>query len=85
MTLFRANLSGAHLKEASLSSSLLPVANLSEADLPRTNLNDVYGITQEQLNSTCGDERTWLPAGLTTRRCKTEPAPDDTVIGKQAE
>jgi uncharacterized protein YjbI with pentapeptide repeats len=70
-----ANLSGADLTGATLHRSVFHAANLSGAIFKRaylywarfegTDLSGVRDLTQEQLDITCGDANTKLPAGLT--------------------
>jgi uncharacterized protein YjbI with pentapeptide repeats len=78
-----ANLSGADLNEADLSDANLSGANLtgadlrganlSDADLSAANLTEVKNLTQEQLDTACGDADTKLPEGLKVKDCP--PAP----------
>jgi hypothetical protein len=68
-----ANLSGAYMNRADLSGAFLNVANLRGADLSRAHLSgaDLRGainLTQEKLNTACGDDETTLP-GLTVPLC----------------
>jgi uncharacterized protein YjbI with pentapeptide repeats len=67
--LSNANLSNANLSNANLSGANLGGANLSRAELFNANftgakLVEVRGLTQEQVNSTCGDRLTELPPGF---------------------
>jgi hypothetical protein len=70
-TLNEANLKGAQLVFADLRGAFLAKADLTDARLGQVDLRGAYllgvrGLTQEQLFSTCGDERTKLPPGLMT-------------------
>jgi uncharacterized protein YjbI with pentapeptide repeats len=56
------NLRGAFVEGAHLSETNLQGADLSEVDLTR-----VKGLTPKQLAYTCGDSKTALPKGWTTR------------------
>jgi uncharacterized protein YjbI with pentapeptide repeats len=61
-----ANLREANLREASLSGANLSGADLREANLTRANLSganltEAKNLTQDQLNTACGDEQTKLP------------------------
>jgi Pentapeptide repeats (8 copies) len=74
-----AGLGRANLRGADLQRSWLSLANLAEADLQGANLRGAYlgganlqgakNLTQDQLDSACGDEKTRLPASLTIRTC----------------
>lgn len=59
-----ASLVGAHLGGARVAGALLTGANLSGAELA-----EAIGLTQDQLNTACGDATTTLPAGMTIARC----------------
>lgn len=59
-----ASLVGAHLGGARLNGAVLAGANLSGAELAES-----IGLTQEQLNTACGDATTTLPSGMTIARC----------------
>ncbi len=61
-SLMRASLDGARLCGAQLNGAHLDGAMLVAADLER-----VTGLTQEQLNTACGDAETKLPDGWTIR------------------
>jgi len=83
----RANLAHANLQEANLRSATLSGANLSGAQLNRAdlhhaklhgaNLSLVSGLTQAQLDTTCVDDQTKLPAELS------RPAPCATAKTKR--
>jgi hypothetical protein len=74
-----ANLTDANLTRAKLAGANLIRANLSGANLTRTILTGAIlteadllgskGLTQEQLDTACGDHVTKLPPGLTLRKC----------------
>jgi hypothetical protein len=74
-----AELGGALLASASFRNADLHGTNFSGADFSGTdisdavlrgaNLSDAQNLTQEQLDTACGDERTRLPPGLTIRPC----------------
>ena len=83
----RANLQGADLFGANLREADLDGANLQGADLDRANLQgaDLYeaklqgaelrygeGLTQEELDGACGDEKTELPSGMSIKPCPQE-------------
>jgi uncharacterized protein YjbI with pentapeptide repeats len=59
-----ATLVGAYLGGARLGGVVLTGANLSGAELA-----SATGLTQDQLNTACGDATTTLPAGLTVPAC----------------
>ncbi len=68
-TLARANLQGASLYHANLKEADLEAANLQEASLQETNLSGAdlrspIGLTQEQIDQACTDEKTLLAEGL---------------------
>jgi hypothetical protein len=72
-----ADLRWAYLEGTNLQGADLSDANLGEADLRAANLQgakllDVRGLTQEQLNQACGDEKTMLPLGFTIKACEGE-------------
>jgi len=58
-------------------------ATFTNADLTGADLTTVTGLTQEQLNSACGNSMTKLPAGLKVQECtmlslaRNEPEPDN--------
>lgn len=54
-----AGLNGAHLQGSKLERADLEYANLKGADL-----QDASGLTQKQLDASCGDQETKLPPGL---------------------
>jgi len=60
-----ADLGGAKLQRANLNN-----AELQEANLRWANLSDCKNLTQEQLNSACGNDQTKLPPGLTIKKCE---------------
>ena len=59
-----ASMVGAHLGGARMNGAVLTGANVSGAELA-----DAVGLTQEQLNTACGDGTTTLPDGMTIPRC----------------
>jgi uncharacterized protein YjbI with pentapeptide repeats len=69
------NLTGVNLTGSLLSRSVFHNATLKGANLTRaylywvriegTDLSEVVGLTQAQLDMTCGDDKTMIPAGLT--------------------
>lgn len=66
----KANLDRADLRKARLYEADLRGANVIEASLDRTelqgaNLEDTKGLTQEQINQACVDDKTKLPSGVT--------------------
>lgn len=68
--LYGANLSGAELYSADLSGANLFTANLSGADLSGAKLSGAHlNLTQEQLDTACGNADTKLPEGLTIKPC----------------
>jgi uncharacterized protein YjbI with pentapeptide repeats len=71
-------LDGADLRDADLSRADLSDADLSRADLSRANLSDAHGLTQQRLNTACGDApQLPFPHRLSVKNCvppKTEPA-----------
>ena len=76
--LISADLNDADLTDASLFGAKLTGANLSSADLTGANLSsaDLTGmesLKQEQLDSACGDEYTFLPVD----HLNIKPCPDD--------
>lgn len=64
-----ANLSGAQLVGAHLGGARLTGVVLTGANASGAELSDAIGLTQEQLNTACGDATTVLPAGMTIPRC----------------
>ncbi|GGD01173.1 pentapeptide repeat-containing protein [Aquisalinus flavus] len=57
-------MTGAILRETDMAGAIFTNADLSGADL-----STVTGLTQEQLNSACGNSMTRLPAGLKVQEC----------------
>ncbi len=79
--LFRTNLQGANLFDANLRRADLQEANLSFANLQGTNLvsanlTNAEGITREQLDEACGDDKTRLPDDLADYQMKACPKPE---------
>lgn len=73
-TLRNTNLTGANLSNANLTESSLWYADLSEANLTGADLSGAYvelarNLTQDALNSACGNEKTVLPDGLSIKTC----------------
>jgi hypothetical protein len=68
--LSHANLMYADLSGADLTGTDLSGAILIGADLPNANLSNVKGLTQQELDMACGDERTQLPPGFNVKFCK---------------
>jgi uncharacterized protein YjbI with pentapeptide repeats len=60
-----ADLNDAHLSGANLYSANLGDAKLSGADLSGADLSHAFGVTQEQINAACVDEKTSLPPDIT--------------------
>ena len=83
--LSKAHLVAANLREAELSETNLREADLRAADLFEANLSgadlfgaDLFGaknLTQEQLDTACGDDDTKLPEGLTIKPCEPNATP----------
>ena len=69
-TLASTNLTGADLTNADLRGADLRGAELKDADLRDANLSRAHNLHLRQLDSTCGDEHTKLPKGLTIKTCK---------------
>ena len=67
--LFLADLSAANLRGADLTDAILRGAVLTDADLTDADLSGALYLTQEQLNTACGDKDTKLPDGLTIPMC----------------
>jgi hypothetical protein len=72
--LIRAKLSDADLRGANLSGAKLTGANLSGANLSAANarfplLKKATVVSQEQLDTACGDAETQLPDGMTIKLC----------------
>ena len=59
----------ADLADAKLQKADLFKADLQEAELKHTNLEGAEGLTQEQLDGACGDEKTKLPHLLSIKLC----------------
>jgi uncharacterized protein YjbI with pentapeptide repeats len=70
-----ADLSGANLNGANLRGAKLRGAGLRGADLSGADLSGADGVTQEQLDEACGDNKTQLPEGLTIRTCPVAAPP----------
>jgi len=64
-----ADMSGANLSDSDLSDADLSGAIFSATQARGTDFSKAKGLTQAQLNGTCGDARTRAPAGLTVPRC----------------
>jgi uncharacterized protein YjbI with pentapeptide repeats len=64
-----ANLNGASLVGAYFGSSRFTGARLDGANLSGAELGEARGLTQEQLNTACGDGTTTLPTGMTVPAC----------------
>lgn len=64
-----ANLEGATLVGGYFGGARFEGAALAGANLSGAELAGAHGLTQEQLNTACGDATTTLPAGLTAPRC----------------
>jgi uncharacterized protein YjbI with pentapeptide repeats len=64
-----ANLDGASLVGVHFGSARMTGARMAEANLSGAELADTQGLTQEQLNTACGDATTTLPQGMTIPRC----------------
>ncbi len=60
----QANLTGANLVQADLRRANLEGADLNRTDLRGAILTGVVGLSQEQINRACVDEKTRLPVGL---------------------
>ncbi len=73
--LFRANLQGATLYDADLQRADLRSANLQGAYLGGANLTKAMGLTREQLDGACGDDKTTLPDYLADYEMKPCPTP----------
>jgi len=71
-----ANLQGADLWFANLQGALLQGAKLQGADLTDANLTKAIGLTQEQLDEACGDDKTKLPDYLADYKMKACPEPE---------
>ncbi len=64
-----ADLGAANLSESDLSKGKFANANLQDADLTGADFRNSEGLTQNQLELACGDERTRVPEPLTVRLC----------------
>jgi len=64
----RAYLARSDLRQAQLSNADLTDAELYLADLRGADLSQVLGLVEAQLEETCGDDTTKLPAGLAAPR-----------------
>ena len=64
-----AKLQKAYLRYESLQKADLGGAKLRGAILNLTDLNGCNNLTQKQLDSACGNEKTILPRGLTIKKC----------------
>jgi uncharacterized protein YjbI with pentapeptide repeats len=64
-----ANLSGASLVGAHFGGARLAGAALTGANASGAEMAEALGLTQDQLNTACGDATTTLPAGMTIPRC----------------
>lgn len=62
--LTNANFVGAYLEHANFRGAILDGVNFSGAEM-----STATGLTQRQMDQTCGDESTELPAGLRIPRC----------------
>ncbi|HFB54908.1 MAG TPA: pentapeptide repeat-containing protein, partial [Hellea balneolensis] len=60
-------------------------AVFERAEFTDSNLAKVIGLTQEQINTSCGNEKTELPTGLTLMNCEDLPdeenAEENTFLG----
>ena len=68
----RANLEDANLQGADLAGANLQGADLYEAKLQGAELRYGEGLTQEELDGACGDEKTELPSGMSIKPCPQE-------------
>ena len=71
--LAKAKLKGAHMPGANLTKVNFEQADLTEANFRGANLAKAKNLTQQQLDTACGDEKTRLPKGLTIKPCKKKP------------
>jgi hypothetical protein len=69
-SLYKANLTGADLFGADLTTADLDGTNLSGANLMGANLSNAKSLTQQQLNTACGDAQTRLPPDLSVKSCE---------------
>ena len=71
-----ANLQGAHLAGAAFRGAMFGPGSADpinhETDLRGADLTRAFGLTQKQLDQACGDEKTYLPKGLTIKLCPRE-------------
>ncbi len=74
--LVSANLQGADLDRADLQEANLSFANLQGTNLVSANLTNAEGITREQLDEACGDDKTRLPDDLADYQMKACPKPE---------
>lgn len=70
----RANFAGANLENASFVGAYLGYSNFAGAKLTGANFSGAEmvgarGLSQNQLNTACGDAQTLLPRGLSIPRC----------------
>jgi len=65
-----ADFRGADLAGADLTATDLAGASFNGANLTGANLGGARGLTQRQLDASCGDARTLLPPGLTAPDCR---------------
>ena len=65
------NLTGADLTDAKLTGASLENAKLADAMLSGADLSGAKNLTQQQLSTACGNERTELPAGLPSASAST--------------
>jgi uncharacterized protein YjbI with pentapeptide repeats len=63
------NLEGANLVGAYLGGARMDGAALDGANIAGAEMETAHGLTQDQLNTACGDATTRLPAGLSVRTC----------------
>jgi uncharacterized protein YjbI with pentapeptide repeats len=64
-----ANLAGANLAHANVDDADFTDADLSITSVKGTDLTKAKGLTQAQLDKSCGDAETKTPAGLKTHMC----------------
>jgi uncharacterized protein YjbI with pentapeptide repeats len=64
-----ADLSGANLAHAILDGADVTGAVMSITSIKGTDLTRVRGLTQNQLDTACGDADTKVPAGMTVKIC----------------
>ena len=63
------DLSGANLAHANLDGADLTGATMTITSIKGTDLTHARGLTQQQLDSACGDAETKVPAGLAVHNC----------------